>query len=198
LPFTYREMNSSELIRRRQEAANQYKSHWKSRDASEVTYRNTLKGNNTVSLSNYHPPVPAAGSTPVSGDTSLPVRTECDTPQGPGNGFSPDYSITTVQNRVAGNVVCCDYGWSINGGINLQTCDTISDILNTEKNTVRGLTWTSGSEQSLTGVCPPNYSPQTPHFAPDPTCANSTTYYVTPDPTNVYYGPLSTKKDQRA
>lgn len=183
-------MNSSELLRRRQEAANQYKSHWKPRDASEVTQRNATKSMYIVPRSNYNPTVPLAGSTTVNNG-----RTQCDTAQGPGNGFSPDYTYSTALSKSVSCAVCTDSGWSAPGGMNLQTCSAISNIIaSSPANPMSGLrtvqnTTNNGSSQQYLGNCPPNNAPQTPHFAEDPTCVSQSTYYPPVfDSLNVYYG----------
>lgn len=188
-------MNSSELLRRRQQAANVYKSYWQPRDASEVVYRNGAKANNNTLpnsiqtssnppvLSNYAPPPPLPGSTPSVSATNLPRRLECDTFIGPGNGFSPTYEYTTVINRKEGQTVCGDTVWGASGGVTLQTCTAITNILNPISacnaysylpNPIPGMTWSTASNgvlfARLTGDCPPNNSAPTPHFAPDPKC----------------------------
>jgi len=185
-------MNSSELLRRRQEAANQYKSYWVPRDASEVTMRNKYVANNAVVRSSYHNAPPASGSTTVNN-----ARAECDTALGPGKGFSTDYSLDVVTNTTVGKAVCCDTNWSRSGGMTLQTCAAISTILYEDKNPTRGLTWTSASNQSLTGACPPNNSAQTPHFASDPNCLPRE-HIIPINANNVYYGQLTTKNNALA
>jgi len=175
-------MNSSELLRRREEAAKQYTNYWKPRDASEVTARNAMKANNIVVPSgscNYYPPPAQAGSTRIQSTSNILGRTVCDTPIGPGNGFDPSYEFTTILNRQEGNTVCGDTNWGTAGGVSLQTCTSIDAINNPVSacnvgtymtNPVPGMTWGSASNGTLflqyTGNCPPNNSAQTPHFAP--------------------------------
>jgi len=183
-------MNSSELLRRRQEAANQYKSYWKPRDASEVTQRNAAKSMFVVPASNYRPTVPVAGSTAVNDG-----RAQCDTAQGPGNGFSPDYTYSTALSKSVSCAVCTDSGWSAAGGMMLQSCSAFSNIISSSPanpmpglRTVQNITNTDSSQQ-YQGNCPPNNAPQTPHFAEDPTCVSKSTYYPPVfDSKNVYYG----------
>jgi hypothetical protein len=188
-------MNSSELLRRRQEAANQYKSYWKARDASEVTMRNSAKPMAVVPLSNYKPTVPYAGTTVVMDGQSTAGRVQCDTAQGPGNGFSPDYTYSTALSKSVSCAVCTDIGWSAAGGMSLQTCAAMSNIIaSSPANPMPGLrtvqnTTNSNSSQQYQGNCPPNNAAQTPHFAADPTCVSQTTYYPPVfDADNVYYG----------
>jgi hypothetical protein len=186
-------MNSSELLRRRQQAANVYKSYWQPRDASEVVYRNGAKANNNTlpnsiqtssnppALSNYAPPPPLPGSTKISNGNNNQPRYACDTFIGPGNGFSPTYEYTTVLNRKVGQTVCGDVAWGASGGICNVTCSAITSILNPVSacnaysylpNPIPGMTWTTASNgvlfAQLTGDCPPNNSAQTPHFASNP------------------------------
>lgn len=191
-------MNSSELLRRRQEAANQYKSHWKARDASEVVQRNNLVANNNIVRSNYRPVVPYSGTTVVGGGTSNIGRRECDVAQGPGNGFTRDLSYDTILNANAACHVCTDPNWSTSGGISLQTCASVSNILEASPaNPMAGLRWINASNMALQGSCPPNNSAQTPHFVSDPKCL--TTYYPPVfDKCNVYYGSYTPKNKQRA
>ena len=186
-------MNSSELIRRRQEAANQYKSFWQPRDAGEVTYRNNLKANAAEVRTNYRPTVPSAGSTVVLGGSNESTRAECDVPQGPGNGFTVDLTYTTVQNKDSSCAVCSDYAWGATGGISLLSCASISNIttssipLNPVTAGVKWITGANGSDiQVFSGDCPPNNSAQTPHFASNPTCL--VTSNVPYSEANVYYG----------
>lgn len=187
-------MNPSELLRRKQQAANVYKSYWQPRDASEVVYRNNAKANNTTLqnsiqisggtiLSNYAPPPPSPGSTPIQSARNLPPRVACDTFIGPGNGFNPSYDLTTVINRKEGQTVCGDTAWSTAGGVTLQSCASITNILNPISacnvssylpNPIPGMTWSTASNgvlfARLTGDCPPNATAPTPHFVQDPRC----------------------------
>lgn len=188
-------MNSSELLRRRQEAANQYKSFWKPRDASEVTMRNAAKPMFVAPVSSNRQSVPYAGTTTVKDGNSVAGRTECDLPTGPGSGYTPDYTYGTLLNKSVSCAVCTDSGWSAPGGMTLQTCAAVSNIIAASPTnpmpgvrTVQNST-NSGSSVQYQGNCPPNNAAQTPHFAEDPECVSKTTYYPPVfDSKNVYYG----------
>ena len=162
-------MNSSELLRKRQDAANQYKSYWQPRDASEVTTRNIYKANNTVIRTNYRPNVPAAGSTVVTANELS--RSKCDTVIGPGNGAPKDFSFTTVQNAAAACAVCSDTTWGAAGGITLKTTQEMTDILYKPPNPTTGLRWIKDASgnlvQALQGSCPPNNEAQNSQWGSD-------------------------------
>jgi hypothetical protein len=166
-------MNSSELLRKRQQAANQYKSYWQPRDASEVTARNMYKANNTVVRTNYHPDIPAGGVSVVTANGI--GRSKCDTAIGPGNGAPKDFSFTGVQNANAACAVCSDTTWSAAGGITLKTAQETSNILYEAPNPTQGLRWITSSSgtlvQALQGSCPPNNAAQNPKWGvADPKC----------------------------
>lgn len=197
-------MNSSELLRRRQEAANQYKSYWKPRDASEVTIRNSTKG------ANYEVRTPPS----VGLNNTTCATFPCETGIGPGNGFSPDYTNDTVVSAKAACAVCQDVNWSKGGGFTLKTDSEVNAILydspitvgtsnyyTTNVNPVAGLRWASTSAgttfQQLTGDCPPNNSAQTPHPVSDPNCLPRCNINAI-NPNNVYSGRLVPKYAKRA
>lgn len=189
-------MNSSELLRRRQEATNQYKSYWKPRDASEVTIRNGTKGANYEVRTPYY--------RPNNFSNYPPNQADCGPKFGPGDGFSPNYTNDTVVSAKAACAVCQDENWSKGGGYTLKTDAAVNSILYTAPitvgssnyyitnvNPITGLTWATDSTgtifQQLTGNCPPNNSVQTPRFVSDPNCLPRCNLNAI-NPNNVYSG----------
>lgn len=156
-------MNSSELLRRRQEASIQWKSYWKPRDASEVTVRSGYIANNTVVRSNYHPTLPSAGSTQEGATSGNPGRCVVNVETSPVNGFPTNYSYDTVLNACAGNTVCRDTTWNqTENGMSLKTCSEIQTIIyGTSSSNVDGYLLKNNSRANL---CIPMLAPQTPHY----------------------------------
>lgn len=111
-------MDASKLTQIRAQAANNYKSNWKPRDASEVTMRNyqmATKNNNTE----HRGPL---GSCPSK--TDIPI----------GN-FTTSYTADVAFMRGAGSV-CSDSNWGNPGGFYLKTAEEINTILNIPENPI--------------------------------------------------------------
>ena len=109
-------MDASKLTKIRMEAANNYKSNWKPRDASEVTMRNQqiVVQNNT---STHRGPVSAnctAGC--PSKTTNVPI----------GN-FATTYTADVSFMKAAGSV-CSDPNWGNSGGVYLKSAAEVSTI----------------------------------------------------------------------
>jgi hypothetical protein len=109
-------MDAGKLTQMKLQAANNYKSHWKPRDASEVTMRN-----NQIVLKNSTPfhrgPVAdtCTDGCPTK-TTSVPI----------GN-FTTSYTADVSFMKAAGSV-CFDPNWSAPGGVNLKSATEISTI----------------------------------------------------------------------
>jgi hypothetical protein len=109
-------MDAGKLTQMKMQAANNYKSHWKPRDASEVTMRNqqlVVQNNSTT----HRGPVSAnctAGC--PSKITDVPI----------GN-FTTSYTADVAFMRAAGSV-CYDPNWSSAGGVYLKSCAEVSTI----------------------------------------------------------------------
>jgi len=120
-------MNFSEYLKRKQKAADTYKSNWQGRDASEVTLRRfniSNKPNSTV----HHGPIPTC----CEGTYDVPPS------QTPNSGFSTDYSMDIVSNQRAGCANCNDPVWGTAGGVNIKSCAEVSTILTMPSNPVKG------------------------------------------------------------
>ena len=110
-------MDYSKYIQMKMEAANTYKSNWQGRDASEVTLR---KQQTSQSLNSSVHKGPNLGCTPNDGSQR---------PSSPTNGFSTDYSLGIVSNKIAGGMACNDTVFGQPGGVNLKSCAEVSTIL---------------------------------------------------------------------
>jgi hypothetical protein len=131
-------MNFSEYLKRKQKAADTYKSNWQGRDASEVTYRRvniSNKNNSTV----HHGPIPTC----CEGTFEIPPS------QTPNSGFSTYYSLDTVIKQRAGCANCNDPVWGTAGGVALLSCAEVSTILTMPSNPVKGTNLTISPTEIL-------------------------------------------------
>jgi hypothetical protein len=120
-------MDYSKYIQMKAKASNTYKSNWQGRDASEVTLRRVNMSNKNNSTTHIGPGVECCTSS-----TPPPI------PQSPGSGFSTNYSMNTVSQKIAGCTNCQDVIWGTSGGTNLLTCSEITTILKVPSNPVKG------------------------------------------------------------
>jgi hypothetical protein len=111
------QMDYSKYIQMKMEAANTYKSNWQGRDASEVTLRKQQTAQ--TSNSSLHKG-PNLGCTTNDGSQR---------PSSPTNGFSTDYSLGIVSNKIAGGMACNDSVFGQPGGVTLKSCAEVSTIL---------------------------------------------------------------------
>ena len=115
-------MDASKLTEMRMQAANTYKSNWQPRDASEVTYFNQYRAQKFNSQTHQGP---------ISPDC-------CQTPLNPNPGFTTNYALSNVVNRVAGCVTCSDSNFGAPGGVQLITCEEAAIINTAPPNPVKG------------------------------------------------------------
>jgi hypothetical protein len=116
------QMDYSKYIQMKMEAANTYKSNWQGRDASEVTLRKQQTAQSSNSSGHRGPNVGC-----VANDGS-------QRPSSPTNGFSTDYSLGIVSNKIAGGMACNDAVFGQPGGVNLKSCAEVSTILTVPAN----------------------------------------------------------------
>jgi hypothetical protein len=140
-------MNFSEYIKRKQKAADTYKSNWQGRDASEVTYRR-VNISNKPNSSTHHGPLP----------TCCTGSTAPEPPQAPGSGYNTDYSMDIVSNKNAGYANCSDPNWGTSGGVTFRTCAEVTLLSTPPSNPVKGTNLTIPSTSIL--------------IKPDPVCAD--------------------------
>lgn len=115
-------MDASKLTQMRQEAANNYKSYWQGRDASEVTSRQQNLAAN-LNQSRQWGPSPQGC---------------CINTADPNSGFQGNYSQDALTSKAAGCASCADQNWGQTGGIVLKTAAEISTILYETPNPVLG------------------------------------------------------------
>ena len=101
-------MDASRLTQMKVETANNFKSNWKPRDASEVTLRNQSIGNTYNNFKIHQGP-----------DGCPPVLA---------SNYTSDYTQDGVNLRKAGCALFTDSKWSASGGVNLKTAFEISTI----------------------------------------------------------------------
>ena len=129
-------------------AANNFKSNWQPRDASEVTMRNHDIANKNVTSTHKGPDDHCAVCTnhaPTS-STNAPI-----------NGFSTDYTSLSITIKGAGEAHCKDSVWGTAGGVNLKTPAEIAYLsimpLNPVKSTGDGKV---SNNQALSSIVSPN------------------------------------------
>jgi len=131
-------MDYSKYIQMKMKAANTYKSNWQGRDASEVTLRRVTIGNKNNSSTHAVPP----------GVVIQSCSTPCSV-QGPGSGYSTDYSMDPIINKTAGCVNCNDPVWGTSGGVNLISCAEVTTILKVPSNPIKGTNLTIPNTSSI-------------------------------------------------
>ena len=147
-------MDASKLIKMKMEAANVYKRLWQPRDASEVTQMRASRA--------------AAGNSSVH---QGPESGCCVHPKIVGEqpgGFSTTYSYDIVRERIAGCTVCNDVNYGKGYGIDLKSCDEVTQILSHPPNPIKGRDLTCGKSTEVVqrgitgdcsvGPCPPAYT----------------------------------------
>ena len=105
-------MDASKLTQIKMQAANNYKSNWKPRDASEVTMRNqqiAMKNNNPLHQG--------------------PISNCCpsDTTSVPSGNYTTSYTADVAFMKAAGSV-CFDTNWGAPGGVYLKSAAEVSTI----------------------------------------------------------------------
>lgn len=137
-------MDFSKYIQMQMEAANTYRSHWRPRDASEVTLRNQSMVQQNNASTHRGPVDECCAYDPHPNSTAPPQR-----------GFSTDYSMDSVTMRPAGCANCNDAAWGASGGVTLQNCSTIATILQKPLNPMKRAEPFWGTDRPIDQVCEP-------------------------------------------
>lgn len=114
-------MDYGSYLKLKMKPANNYKSNWQPRDASEVTMRNQTIACANASSTHRGPDDSCAPCAVVSAPRSSTNR--------PNNGFSTDYTLENKGNKAAGLMACNDSVWGTAGGVNLKTQAEITALL---------------------------------------------------------------------
>jgi len=119
-------MDYSSYLKIKAQAANNYKSNWKARDASEVIMRKrdiAASGSIlTVANCNAH-----QGPDDHCKSCAFPITSSTNTPN---NGFSTDYTRDyTLTLQKAGAANCADSNWGTTGGVYIKSTAEQNTIL---------------------------------------------------------------------
>ena len=105
-------MDYSSYLKVKAQAANNYKSNWQGRDASEVTMRK--RDIAAASIATIH-----RGPDDHCKTCTFPITSSTNTPN---NGFSTDYTRDyTLTLQKAGAANCADSNWGTTGGVYIKS-----------------------------------------------------------------------------